>query len=108
MKATCRTFLVDNTRLWIKIELASINTVAITVSIPCRNGQYVILECDNASFYQDYYNGKCMVHWLQDTRKFYRVREMLDYISTWFKYRYAIRLEDPEDPYTIKELYKVL
>lgn len=45
-----------------------INTVRVSVSIPCRKGQYVILQgVDNNRFTFSYNKGRCVVSWYQNT-----------------------------------------
>lgn len=99
---TARRFInVEDKELRIEIGLSSFNEVSVTVFIPCRRGQCIILDCNNKAFYLDYNGITCKVSWCQNTQQFSSLRELLDDISTWFKYHYAIRLEDSEDPYTI-------
>lgn len=84
-----------------------INTVKVSVSIPCRKGQYVVLYgVDNSKFKFEYYNGKCIVSWNQNTSGVYSFGDLLTDIRIWFRYSYAIRLD--EGIFTTYELLRVL
>ena len=84
-----------------------INTVRVSVSIPCRKGQYVILYgVDNTQFEFNYYKGKCIVSWTQNTSNVRYLEDLLTDIKIWFRYNYAIRLD--ADVFTSVELLKVL
>lgn len=84
-----------------------INTVRVSVSIPCRNGQYVILYgVDNTQFEFNYYKGKCIVSWTQNTSGVRCLEDLFQDIKIWFRYNYAIRLD--ADLFTSIELLRVL
>ena len=84
-----------------------INTVRVYVSVPCRKGQYVILNgIDNDRFKFEYYKGKCVVSWVQDTSNIQILEDLFMDIRIWFRYSYAIRLD--ADLFTSIELLRVL
>ena len=84
-----------------------INTVRVSVSIPCRKGQYVILNgIDNDRFTFSYNKGKCVVSWVQDTSNIDLLEYLFEDIRIWFRYNYAIRLD--ADVFTSIELLRVL
>ena len=84
-----------------------INTVRVSVSIPCRKGQYVILNgIDNDRFTFSYNKGKCVVSWVQDTSNIDLLEYLFEDIRIWFRYNYAIRLD--ADLFTSMELLRVL
>ena len=84
-----------------------INTIRVSVSIPCRKGQYVILNgIDNDRFTFSYNKGKCVVSWVQDTSNIDLLEYLFEDIRIWFRYNYAIRLD--ADVFTSIELLRVL
>lgn len=84
-----------------------INTVRVSVSIPCRKGQYVILYgVDNDRFKFEYYKGKCIVSWVQDTSNIDLLEYLFEDIRIWFRFNYAIRMD--EGLFTSIELLRVL
>lgn len=83
-----------------------INTVRVSISIHCRNGQYITLYgVDNSQYTFNYYKGKCIVSWTQNTSGIRCLEDLLIDISIWFRYSYGIRLDKGE--YTYKELISV-
>ena len=83
-----------------------INTVRVGVSIPCRKGQYItIYGVDNTQFEFYYIKGKCIVSWHQNTSGVRCLEDLYEDIRIWFRYSYAIRLD--EGDYTYKELVTV-
>lgn len=85
-----------------------LNHAKIEISVPCRVGQKIVLDgVDNERFNFAYYKGKCIVSYLQNTNNMY-IDELFIDISIWFRYTHAVRLDDGENKYTIKELYKAL
>lgn len=108
MRTNWRPLMAGGKKLAIRISLYSINYVKVQISVPCRNGQYIILDCGNDSFSFSYYRGKCVISWIQNTSQLHSISDLMHDISIWFRYSYAVRLDDPEDPYTISELYKTL
>ena len=83
-----------------------INQVKISVSIPCRKGQYVILQgVDNTQFEFNYYKGKCIVSWTQNTSGVRYLEDLFMDIKIWFRYSHAIRLD--EGLFTSMELLRV-
>ena len=83
-----------------------INTVRVYVSIPCRKGQYIVLYgVDNERFKFEYYKGKCIVSWVQDTSNIDLLEYLFEDIRIWFRYSYAIRLD--EGLFTSMELLRV-
>ena len=70
-----------------------INRVMISISIPCRAGQYVIVDNDKEMEY-NYYDGKCIVKFSCDTSDIRTLNELLMDISIWFRFRRAIRLDE--------------
>lgn len=84
-----------------------INTVRVSVSVPCRKGQYVILNgVSNDRFTFSYNKGRCVVSWVQDTSNIDLLEYLFEDIRIWFRYNYAIRLD--ADVFTSVELLKVL
>ena len=84
-----------------------INKVRVCVSIPCRKGQYVILNnVDNNRFEFDYYKGKCIVSWVQNTSNIQILEDLFMDIRIWFRYSYVIRLD--AGLFTSIELLRVL
>lgn len=84
-----------------------INQVKVSVSIPCRKGQYVILYgVDNSQYTFDYYKGKCIVSWTQNTSGVKHLEDLFTDIKIWFRYSHAIRLD--AEVFTSVELLKVL
>ena len=84
-----------------------INTVRVSISIPCRKGQYVILYgVDNSQYTFNYYKGKCIVSWTQNTSGVRCLEDLMMDIRIWFRYNYAIRLD--ANVFTSKELLRVL
>lgn len=84
-----------------------INTVRVSVSIPCRKGQYVVLHgVSNDRFTFSYNKGRCVVSWVQDTSNIDLLEYLFEDIRIWFRYNYAIRLD--ADVFTSVELLKVL
>ena len=84
-----------------------INTVRVSVSIPCRKGQYVILHgVSNDRFTFSYNKGRCVVSWVQDTSNIDLLEYLFEDIRIWFRYNYAIRLD--ADVFTSIELLRVL
>lgn len=88
------------------IVTTTINTIEIMVSVPCRKGQYVILNSDKYDFGFKYYNGKCIISWRQNTSSINCLGDLLEDIQEWFKYCYAVRMD--ADIFTSVELLKVL
>lgn len=83
-----------------------INTVRVSVSIPCRKGQYVIIQdVDNSQYTFDYYKGKCIVSWTQNTSGVRCLEDLFMDIKIWFRYSYAIRMD--EGLFTSIELLRV-
>lgn len=83
-----------------------INTVRVSVSIPCRKGQYVVLHgVSNDRFTFSYNKGKCVVSWHQNTSGVLFLEDLLMDIKIWFRYSYAIRLD--ADVFTSIELLRV-
>ena len=83
-----------------------INTVRVSVSVPCRKGQYVILYgVDNSQYTFNYYNGKCIVSWTQNTSGVRYLEDLFMDINIWVIYNYAIRLD--ADAFTSIELLRV-
>lgn len=83
-----------------------INTVKVSVSIPCRKGQYVILYgVDNDRFTFSYNKGRCVVSWYQNTSGVLFLEDLLTDIKIWFRYSYAIRMD--EGLFTSMELLRV-
>ncbi|MEE0138340.1 hypothetical protein [Fusobacterium ulcerans] len=83
-----------------------INTVRVSVSVPCRKGQYVILQgVDNDRFTFYYNKGKCVISWIQDTSNIDILEYLFEDIRIWFRYNYAIRMD--EGLYTSMELLRV-
>ena len=85
----------EKERVGIKMVInpSVINRVMVSVSIPCRAGQYVIVNNDNGMTY-DYYNGKCIVRFSCDTSEVRALNELLMDISIWFRFRRAVRLDE--------------
>lgn len=84
-----------------------INTVRVSVSIPCRKGQYVVLYgVDNDRFTFSYNKGRCVVSWVQDTSNIGILEYLFEDIRIWFRYSYAIRMD--EGLFTSIELLRVL
>ena len=84
-----------------------INTVKVSVSVPCRKGQYVILYGEsNDRFKFEYYKGKCIVSWVQDTSNIDLLEYLFEDIRIWFRYSHAIRMD--EGLFTSMELLRVL
>lgn len=84
-----------------------INTVRVSVSIPCRKGQYVILYgVDNSQYTFDYYKGKCIVSWTQNTSGVRCVEDLFIDLKIWFRFSHAVRMD--EGLFTSIELLKVL
>jgi hypothetical protein len=84
-----------------------INTVRVSVSIPCRKGQYVILYgVDNDRFTFSYNKGRCVVSWVQDTSNIDLLEYLFEDIRIWFRYSHAIRMD--EGLFTSMELLRVL
>lgn len=84
-----------------------LNTVRVSVSVPCRKGQYVILYgVDNSQYTFDYYKGKCIVSWTQNTSGVRYLEDLFEDIRIWFRYSHVIRLD--ADIFTSVELLKVL
>ena len=75
------------------INPSVINRVMISISIPCRAGQYVIVD-NNKGMTYDYYNGKCIVRFSCDTSDVRTLDELLMDISIWFRFRRAVRLDE--------------
>lgn len=83
-----------------------INTVRVSVSIPCRKGQYVILYgVDNDRFTFSYNKGRCVVSWHQNTSGVRYLEDLFMDIKIWFRYSYAIRMD--ADVFTSMELLRV-
>lgn len=83
-----------------------INTVRVSISIPCRKGQYVVLYgVDNDRFTFNYYKGKCIISWIQDTSNIDILEYLYEDIRIWFRYSYAIRMD--EGLFTSMELLRV-
>lgn len=83
-----------------------INTVRVSVSIPCRKGQYVVLYgVDNDRFTFSYNKGKCIVSWVQDTSNIDLLEYLFEDIRIWFRFNYAIRMD--EGLFTSMELLRV-
>lgn len=84
-----------------------INTVRVSISIPCRKGQYVVLYgVDNNRFTFSYNKGRCVVSWVQDTSNIDLLEYLFEDIRIWFRYSYAIRMD--EGLFTSIELLRVL
>lgn len=84
-----------------------INTVRVSVSIPCRKGQYVVLHgVSNDRFTFSYNKGRCVVSWVQDTSNVDLLEYLFEDIRIWFRYSYAIRMD--EGLFTSMELLRVL
>ena len=82
------------------------NTVKVSVSIPCRKGQYVILYgVDNTQFTFEYYKGKCVISWTQNTSNMCKQDLLMD-IKIWFRYSYYVNMDAGE--YTSSELLRIL
>lgn len=80
-----------------------INTVRVSISIPCRKGQYVILYgVDNSKYTFEYYDGKCIISYRQNTSGVRHLEDLFEDIRIWFRCSYAVRLN--EGDYTYKEL----
>ena len=77
----------------IMINTSVINRVMISISIPCRAGQYIIVDNDKGMTY-DYYDGKCIVRFSCDTSNVRTLNELLMDISIWFRFRRAVRLDE--------------
>lgn len=83
-----------------------INTVRVSVSIPCRKGQYVVLHgVSNDRFTFSYNKGRCVVSWVQDTSNIDLLEYLFEDIRIWFRFNYAIRLD--ADLFTSMELLRV-
>lgn len=83
-----------------------INTVIVSISVPCRKGQYVILYgVDNDRFTFSYNKGRCVVSWVQDTSNIDLLEYLFEDIRIWFRYSYAIRMD--EGLFTSMELLRV-
>lgn len=83
-----------------------INTVRVSVSVPCRKGQYVVLHgVSNDRFTFSYNKGRCVVSWVQDTSNVDLLEYLFEDIRIWFRYSYAIRLD--ADIFTSIELLRV-
>lgn len=84
-----------------------INQVKVSVSIPCRKGQYVVLQGVNQENFAFYYGkGKCIIEWYQNTSGVMFLEDLLTDIKIWFRYNYAIRMD--EGLFTSMGLLKVL
>lgn len=96
----------EKERVGIKMVIhpSVINRVIVSVSIPCRAGQYVIVDNDERMTY-NYYDGKCIVRFSCDTSSTVTLDGLLMDISTWFRFRRAVRLD--EGRIASKELLRV-
>ena len=85
----------EKERVGIKIVInpSVINRIMISISIPCRAGQYVIVD-NNKSMTYNYYDGKCIVRFSCDTSDVRNLDELLMDISIWFRFRRAVRLDE--------------
>ena len=89
------------------VVTSMINQVKVSISIPCRKGQYVVLQGVNQEDFAFYYGkGKCVIEWYQNTSNVRYLEDLLTDIKIWFRYNYAIRLD--ADVFTSVELLKVL
>lgn len=89
------------------VVTSMINQVKVSISIPCRKGQYVVLQGVNQEDFASYYgNGKCIIEWYQNTTNVTSLDYLLMDIKIWFRYNYAIRLD--ADLFTSMELLRVL
>ena len=83
-----------------------INQVKVSVSIPCRKGQYVVLQGVNQEYFAFYYGkGKCIIEWYQNTSGIRCLEDLMVDIRIWFRYSYVIRLD--AGVFTSKELLRV-
>jgi hypothetical protein len=84
-----------------------INTVRVSISVPCRKGQYVVLQGVNQEDFAFYYGkGKCIIEWYQNTSGVRCLEDLFMDIKIWFRYNYAIRLD--ANVFTSIELLRVL
>lgn len=88
------------------VVTSMINQVKVSVSIPCRKGQYVVLQGVNQEDFAFYYGkGKCIIEWYQNTSGVRCLEDLMMDIKIWFRYNYAIRLD--ANIFTSKELLRV-
>ena len=83
----------ENVGIKFDVNQAVLNKVMVSISIPCRIGQYIIVDNDKGMTY-DYYGGKCIVRFSCDTSNIETLDELLMDISIWFRFRRAVRLDE--------------
>ena len=84
----------------------TINQLEVSISIPCRVGQYIIVDNDAAFGITYYYcKGKCIVKFNCGTCDIRTLDELLMDISIWFRFTRAIRLD--AGIYTTEELLRI-
>lgn len=90
----------------ITVLTGSFNTVRVEVSVPCRRGQSVKLYgVDNSQFTFEYYKGKCVISWTQNTSNMSKQDLLMD-IKIWFRYSYYVNMD--AGVFTSVELLKIL
>lgn len=88
------------------VVTSMINQVKVSISIPCRKGQYVVLQGVNQEDFAFYYGkGKCVIEWYQNTTNVTSLEYLLMDIQIWFRFNHAIRLD--ADIFTSMELLRV-
>lgn len=87
------------------VDTLRINRVRVHISVPCRKGQYVVLHGVDNNFTFEYYKGKCVVSYWQSTKNVDSLEDLLTDIRIWFRYSYAIRMD--EGLFTSMELLRV-
>ena len=81
-----------------------INQVEVSISIPCRTGQYIIVD-NNDEVTLHYYKGKCIVKFNCSTYNIRTLDKLLLDISIWFRFTRAIRLD--AGIFTAEELLRI-
>lgn len=84
-----------------------INQVKVSISIPCRKGQCIVLQGVKQEDFAFYYGkGKCIIEWYQNTSGVMFLEDLLIDIKIWFRFSHAIRMD--EGLFTSIELLRVL
>jgi hypothetical protein len=88
------------------VVTSKINQVKVSISIPCRKGQYVVLQGVNQEDFAFYYGKeKCIIEWYQNTTNVTSLEYLLIDIQIWFRFSHAIRMD--EGLFTSMELLRV-